>query len=302
MKSIIFMMMAITFVTIISCHPKLTASKSATHVITDSRGNKMILGESNRQSLQEPPFASWFIKNYSEYQLDSSTCDVLKGKLAHKKLEIFMGTWCGDSRREVPRMFRILDYCQVKPSQVKLVMLGNTDTLYKQSPEHEEWGLEIHRVPDLIVYDHQKEIGRIVEEPVVSLEKDLLAIVNGDIYTSSYPAVSMIIELFKKNPSPYSEIQLNEFAVALKPFSKSTAELNTYGYVKMTAGEMGKAEAAFKINIILYGNTGDVYDSMGDYYVKNNQLNLAKENYQKSLQLDSANDGSRKKLLKLQNN
>ncbi len=49
MKSIIFMMMALTFVTIISCHPKLIASKSATHVITDSRGNKMILGESNRQ-------------------------------------------------------------------------------------------------------------------------------------------------------------------------------------------------------------------------------------------------------------
>lgn len=70
----------------------------------------------------------------------------------------------------------------------------------------------------------------------------------------------------------------------------------------MAAGEMGKAEAAFKINIILYGNIGDVYDSMGDYYVKNNQLNLAKENYQKSLQLDSANDGSRKKLMKLQSN
>ncbi len=25
-----------------------------------------------------------------------------------------MGTWCGDSRREVPRMYKILDYCQVK--------------------------------------------------------------------------------------------------------------------------------------------------------------------------------------------
>ena len=171
MKSIIFMMMAMTFITIISCNPKLTASKSTAHVITDSRGNKMILGESKRQSLQEPPFASWFIKNYSEYQLDSNTCDVLKGKLAHKKLEIFMGTWCGDSRREVPRMFRILDYCQVKPSQVKLVMLGNSDTLYKQSPEHEEWGLEIHRVPDLIVYDHQKEIGRIVEDRLFPWKK-----------------------------------------------------------------------------------------------------------------------------------
>ena len=55
-------------------------------------------------------------------------------------------------------------------------MLSNQDSVYKQSPAHEERGLEIHRVPDLDSIEKGREIGRIVESPVLSLERDLLAI------------------------------------------------------------------------------------------------------------------------------
>ena len=97
-----------------------------------------------------------------------------------------MGTWCGDSRREVPSIYKILDYCQVKPSQVQLINLNNSDTAYKQSPGHEEQGLNIRRVPTLLIFDNQHEMGRMVESPVTSLEKDILAIVTGQPYEHRY--------------------------------------------------------------------------------------------------------------------
>ena len=97
-----------------------------------------------------------------------------------------MGTWCGDSRREVPRLYKILDYCNVKSSQIQLITLNNSDTAYKQSPGHEERGLNIRRVPTLLIFENQREVGRVVESPVTSLEKDILAIVTGQPYEHRY--------------------------------------------------------------------------------------------------------------------
>jgi hypothetical protein len=97
-----------------------------------------------------------------------------------------MGTWCGDSRREVPRIYKLLDYCQVSPSQLQLVNVSNSDTAYKQSPGHEEQGLNIRRVPTLLIFEGQHEVGRVVESPVTSLEKDILAIVTGQPYEHRY--------------------------------------------------------------------------------------------------------------------
>ena len=297
-----YMMMAIAIMATISCQSKSIPSKSYAQETVDSKGNKMLLGRCTRESLQGSPFDQWFNKNYNDYKIDSITCEALKSQLPAYHITIFMGTWCGDSRREVPRMMKILDYCGVSSSQVKFIMLNSLGDFYKQSPGHEEKGLEIHRVPDFILYKGKKETGRIIEEPVVSLEKDLLSIINEDGYTPNYKAVAVLGDLLKKNASPYSDAQLLEFANTTKPYSKSSNELNTYGYVKMAAGEMDKAEAAFRINIKLYPNDPNLYDSMGDFYVKTNKPSLAKENYQKRLELEPSNEDTRKKLMQLQNN
>jgi hypothetical protein len=83
-------------------------------------------------------------------------------------------------------MYKILDFCQVTPSQVQLVTLSNSDTAYKQSPGHEERGLNIRRVPTLLIFENQHEVGRVVESPVSTLEKDILAIVTGQPYEHRY--------------------------------------------------------------------------------------------------------------------
>ncbi len=152
----------------------------------DRNGNQMLIGCCTRDALLLEPFASWFVPNYNSYKVDTAVAEELKKKMSNKQFVLFLGTWCGDSKREIPRMFKILDYCNVQPDQIKLVMVSNHDSAYKQSPTHEERGMNILHVPTLIVFENNKEINRIVESPIESLEKDLLKIVSGKSYIPNY--------------------------------------------------------------------------------------------------------------------
>jgi hypothetical protein len=97
-----------------------------------------------------------------------------------------MGTWCGDSRREVPRLLKMLDCCGFPMDQLQLIMVSNHSDMYKKSPGREEAGRNIIRVPTLIVESNDQEVGRLVEYPVITLEKDLLAILRQDHYVPRY--------------------------------------------------------------------------------------------------------------------
>ncbi len=171
-----------------ACSPSMLGhqTKPVNMEATDKKGNLILLGKTTRERLSQAPFDSWYTKNYESYIVDSNIAAQAKPLLGNKRFLVFMGTWCGDSRREVPRMYRILDYCQVKPSQIQLINLSNSDTAYKQSPGHEEQGLNIRRVPTLLIFEGRREVGRVVESPVTSLEKDMLAIVSGQPYEHRY--------------------------------------------------------------------------------------------------------------------
>lgn len=152
----------------------------------DSRGNDMLLGKCTRDALLQPAFADWFKSNYDSYVVDSFTCNFIRPLLAGKSITIFMGTWCGDSKREVPRVLKMLDCCDFPASNLKMIMVGNSDSLYKKSPQHEEAGKNIVRVPTIIIEQKGIEIGRIIEFPITSLEKDLLAILKKEKYQPNY--------------------------------------------------------------------------------------------------------------------
>jgi len=86
-----------------------------------------------------------------------------------------MGTWCPDSRREVPRFMRVLDTWQFPVESVTFIGVDNE----KQSPVGEYVNLDIKRVPTFIIYKNNLEAGRIIENPVSSLEQDMVDILTG---------------------------------------------------------------------------------------------------------------------------
>lgn len=168
----------------------LTFSQQSINQLTkDENGNTMLLGCCTREALNREPFAAWFNTNYFNYKVDTSLIASLKQNMQRKQFLLFMGTWCGDSKREVPRILKVLDYCGVRDEQVKIIMVSNAESMYKQSPAHEEKGLNIVRVPTLIVYENNTEINRLIEYPVESLEKDLLKILSRQVYKPNYTKV-----------------------------------------------------------------------------------------------------------------
>ena len=259
-----------------------------------------LLGVHPKKDLQQSPFNEWFDKNYAAYLVDSFTAKQLRPLLKNKKLEIFMGTWCGDSKREVPRMLKILDYAGVRPSQVNMIMVDNHDSTYKQSPSHEEKGKFIHRVPCLIVYDKNKEMNRIVEFPVVSLEKDLLSIVQSAPYQPNYRAAAYLSQLLKEKNIRDLAADSTALATTLKPLVRNSAELNSLGYVWMAAGEMDRALLAFELNALLFPDNANVYDSLGEIHLKLNNRAAAKSYYTKVLELQPGNTNAVKMLAALQ--
>jgi hypothetical protein len=220
--------------------------------VKDEKGNPQLLGKCTKAGLDQAPYNAWFDKNYADYRVDSATADRLKTSLAGKRFTIFMGTWCGDSRREVPRIYKILDYCGIDSSAVQLIMVSAADSAYKQSPGHEERGLGIFRVPDLIVQDQDRELGRIVESPVNSLEKDLLVLTKGGAYTPQYPGGNRLVQAFREEKMEKIEKELPEWAARIRPLVHSPSELNGYARVVRTAGETQKASIILKINALIF--------------------------------------------------
>lgn len=69
--------------------------------------------------------------------------------------------------------------------------------------------------------------------------------------------------------------------------------MNNLGYALMTAGKMEDAIKAFKANIERYPNSANVYDSLGEAYEKSGRHALARENYQKAVEIGTkTNDPS----------
>jgi thiol-disulfide isomerase/thioredoxin len=92
------------------------------------------------------------------------------------EVTIFLGTWCGDSEREVPRLWRALDEAGGDvPFQIRYVGVDRQ----KKEPSAPIANYEIEFVPTFIVFREGREVGRIVEEAPHGVERDLLDLLSG---------------------------------------------------------------------------------------------------------------------------
>ena len=142
----------------------------------------MLLGKANRKGLQMDAFKDWFDAGYDTYSVDSETLEKIKPLLKDVTITLFMGTWCEDSQRETPHFYKILDQADFDESKLELITVSEEKT----TPQGFEEGKNITNVPTIIFYKNNKELGRIVEYPIETLEKDMLAILSGKEYKHAY--------------------------------------------------------------------------------------------------------------------
>lgn len=161
-----------------------TATTEETNSETEEEAEKLpiLTGVQKRENIATAPYDTWFGPTYSVYAADKETLDTLKPLLKDVKIKIFMGTWCEDSQREVPNFYKIVDVLKLDENNIELITVDEE----KETPNHLEDGFNITNVPTFIFSKDGKEINRIVEFPVTSLEKDMLSILSGEAYKHSY--------------------------------------------------------------------------------------------------------------------
>lgn len=285
-----------------ACHRHTLPQQSAfaNTVTTTSNGAPLLLGHCQLHMMQSAPFQIWYDTMYASYQTDAAAIQQLQPLLRNRTVEVFLGTWCGDSRREVPRLIKVLQEAQFDTSRLHLIFTGNEGRLYKQSPQHEEQGKFIHRVPTIIVYNKGKEEGRIVETPVVSLEKDLLAIASGTGYTPKYLAAQYWHQQVKDKNQVMKQEQLQQVTAAMKPLCKNTGELNGLGYVLLGRKNYTEAINLFTVNTLLYPEASNTWDSLAEAYAKKGDVENARHYYRKVLELNPNAANAARQLAALQ--
>lgn len=76
-------------------------------------------------------------------------------------------------------------------------------------------------------------------------------------------------------------------------------ELNQLGYQLLQTKKVTDAIEIFKLNVEMYPQSSNVYDSLGEAYMAHGDKDLSIANYKKSLELDPKNTGAKAKLAEL---
>jgi tetratricopeptide (TPR) repeat protein len=75
--------------------------------------------------------------------------------------------------------------------------------------------------------------------------------------------------------------------------------MNALGYQYLRNGKLSEAIEIFKLNVTVYPEAANTYDSLGEAYMINGNKELAIKNYTRSLELNPDNTNAMKKLKKL---
>jgi hypothetical protein len=143
--------------------------------IDEKKHSEILIGLCNRAGFATCGFDSAYRAGYSSYEPGIDILNQLPPFLKDIKITVVMGTWCGDSKEHVPHFYKILDLLKFDFNKLTLICVDRSKT----APETELQQLKIERVPTFIFYRKNIEIGRIVETPEASLEKDMLRITSG---------------------------------------------------------------------------------------------------------------------------
>jgi hypothetical protein len=144
-------------------------------IIPDTKtGSDMLYGYCNRDGLSDGSFREWFEPEYEKYLVDHIKLSALDQELFPMiEITVILGTWCSDSRREIPRFIKIIDELGLEVNAINMICVDRA--IKTDVPELVD--LQIELVPTIIFSLQGDELGRIIESPRESLESDMVLIV-----------------------------------------------------------------------------------------------------------------------------
>lgn len=276
-----------------------TITSQEVQYFKNTRGQKHLCGLVSLEVLEKDSVSKkWFNKNYTNFHLLDKKRSWVKN-LENIEVDIYMGTWCGDTKKLVPQFVKIWDKLGLNRKQLKFIALYSGGTgKYKQSPNREEKGKGIIKVPTFVFKKGDKEIARIVEKPVNNVETDIAQIALGCPSIPNYRGASYLFQLLKTN-SPKELRNNRELLNKVYRMRQSPSELNSLGYVFLDNNQINKALVTFYYNTRFYPYEPNVYDSYAEALEKTGEINEAIKNYEKVLLLDRSHKNAKNRLKEL---
>jgi thiol-disulfide isomerase/thioredoxin len=132
-----------------------------------------LVGPTTREKVEASP--EW-VRAEVDAKPDAGAAQALGTVEPGAEVTVFLGTWCGDSRREVPRLWKALDAeGGAVPFQIRYVGVDHD----KKQPVDLIKENDVRYLPTFIVRRGGHEVGRIVETSPHGVEQDLLALLTG---------------------------------------------------------------------------------------------------------------------------
>jgi thiol-disulfide isomerase/thioredoxin len=100
----------------------VTTSLSFSQAKKNTSGD--LIGITSITDFQQKPYQVWFQRNFDNYSLDKRTSKKLKKALKNVTIKAFMGTWCGDSRRETPKFYKLLELAEFDLKNLEMITVN----------------------------------------------------------------------------------------------------------------------------------------------------------------------------------
>lgn len=138
---------------------------NVTSLMAQTPNERILIGTITTDSLKRDTSLHW-LHDASVYQPKQAAVDKLKQHNTKLYIQVFCGSWCEDTQRELPKFLKVAEATGLKYS---FYFLDRN----KQSTAGEEKKHNILFVPTFIVFYEDKEIGRVIEIAPKGIENHL---------------------------------------------------------------------------------------------------------------------------------
>ena len=167
-----FLTLVLFAIVVISC----TAQQEINKVVIDPNLKKeILLGSVNETGLINYSVFKNTEMYYQVYEVDQELSKIIKENSKDISIKVIFGSWCGDSKINVPAFQKIVDTSGFDKSKVEYIAVDRK----KKGGSVDVSDLDVKYVPTFIFYRNKKELDRIVEYPKSeTIEQDWVDIVS----------------------------------------------------------------------------------------------------------------------------
>jgi len=127
-----------------------------------------LLGCLSRSDFLESPFKEWYEANYQSYAIDTNELKKINlDSLSQCSVTVVFGSWCPDSRQEVPEFLKVCDFLNIDKEKVKIIGVDKSKDVNAECAEDEL----VEYVPTYFFYYNGRLLKKIDDHSNATFEQ-----------------------------------------------------------------------------------------------------------------------------------